>query len=72
MVEWDLKVIFCIFTSPKFNLGEAERSTFQVVAKRWKLIFFLLTNLKCNLVEVKKGDVSRSRIALSTYFGPVD
>ena len=72
MVECHLKVIFCIFTSPKFDFGEDEKTMFQVVASHWKLIFFLLTNPKCDLGEVKKNDVSTTCMAFSTYFGPVD
>jgi len=43
-------------TSPKFDIGEVEKSMFLVVAWYWELIFFLLTSPKC--------DISRARMAL--------
>ena len=47
VVEWHL-VIFCLLTSPKLDFGVVEKAMFQVVANRWELIFFLLTNAKCD------------------------
>ena len=55
MVEWHVKVIFCLLKSAKFVFGTDEKAMFQVVAKHWELIFFLLTNQKCNLVEFEKA-----------------
>jgi len=55
VVEWHLKDIFCLLTSPKFDFGDIKKSMFLVVASNWELIFFLLTNPKC--------DVSRERMA---------
>jgi len=40
VVEWQLKVIFCLLTSPKFSIGEVEKAMFQVVARHLELIFF--------------------------------
>jgi len=45
VVEWHLKVIFCLLTSPKFYFGEFQKAMVQVVASYWELIFFLLTSL---------------------------
>ena len=69
VVEWHLKVIFYLFTSPKFgslisfsafwtspkcDFGEVEKEIFQVVARPWDHIFYLLTSSKCDLVEFEK------------------
>jgi len=55
VVEWHLKVIFCLLTSPKFDFVEFEKAMFQVVARHWELIFFLLTSSKCDLGENEKA-----------------
>jgi len=41
--------------SPKFVFGNVEKAICQLVARHWVLIFFLLTNPKCNLGEVEKA-----------------
>ena len=51
MVEWHLIIIFCKLISPKFNFGKVERTMFQMVARHWELVFFLLTSSKCDLDE---------------------
>jgi len=53
VVEWHLKVNFCLFTSPKFDFGDVEKATFQEVAWHWELIFFLMTIPKCDLRVVE-------------------
>ena len=45
----------CFFTCHKCVLGEIEKAIFQVVARTWELIFFLLTSPKCDLGEVVKA-----------------
>ena len=37
-----LQVIFCLFTSPKFDFGEVEKSMFLVVARHSKLVSYSL------------------------------
>jgi len=71
VVEWHLKVIFCLMTSKKFDFGEVEKAMFQVVARHWEIIFFALTSPKCDLCEFEKV-ISSARVALSTYFRPLD
>jgi len=41
--------------SPKFEFVKFEKAMFQMVARHWKLIFFLLTSLKSNLGNVEKA-----------------
>jgi len=50
-----IKVIFCIFTSPKFDFGGVEKAMFQVGARHSELVFFLLTSLECEMGEVEKA-----------------
>ena len=49
-----MKVIFCLLTSPKFDLDEVEEAIFQGVACYFELFFGLLTNLNCDFFEVVK------------------
>ena len=39
----------------EIDFGEVEKAIFQVVARLWEHIFFLLTTPKCDLVEVEKA-----------------
>ena len=48
-VEWHLKVNLCRLESQKFEFGEVEKAMFQMVARHWELIFFLLSNPKYEL-----------------------
>jgi len=48
VVEWYLKVTFYLLTSPKFVFGEVEKAMFQMVARHWELILFLLPSPKCD------------------------
>jgi len=61
VVEWHLKVIFCFLATPNFDFGEFEKPIFQVVARHWELIFFLLTTPKAIWVN------SRMRWVLSAW-----
>jgi len=55
VVEWHVKVIFYLLTSPKLDFGEFEKAMFQVVARHLEHVFFLLTSPKCDLGEVEKA-----------------
>jgi len=48
VVEWHLKVIFCLLASTKIDFGDVEKTMFQVVARHWELIFFILISPKCD------------------------
>jgi len=39
VVEWHLKIIFCLLTNPNFVIGEFEKLMFQVIARLLELIF---------------------------------
>ena len=45
VVDWHLKVIFFLLTTPNFGFGDVEKAMLQVVARHWELIFFLLTSV---------------------------
>ena len=51
--HWEL--IFIILTSPKFDLGEVEKATFQGLPCHFELIFGHLLIAKCELVEVENS-----------------
>ena len=51
--HWEL--IFILLTSPKCDLGEVEKATFQVLACHFELYIGLLTIPKCAFVEVEKA-----------------
>jgi len=40
VVEWHLKVTFCLLKSPKFDFSYVEKAMFQVVARDSELVFF--------------------------------
>jgi len=44
VVEWHLKVIFCLLTSPKFDLDEVDKTMFQVLPWKFEIIFFFLAS----------------------------
>ena len=69
VAEWLFKVIFCLLTSPKFELGDVDVSN-----GRQSLGTHLLPldQPKMQLGWNRKSDVSRARMPLSTYFGPLD
>ena len=48
VIEWHLKVIYCLLTNPKFGFGEVEKKIFQMVTRHREIIFFLLTNPNCD------------------------
>ena len=50
-----IQVIFCLLTSPKFDVGEVENSKFLVVARHWEHVFFFLNSQKCEMGEVEKA-----------------
>ena len=54
-----MAVIFCLLKSQKFDFGEVEKAMLQVVARHWELIFFPLSNPKCELDEVAKASFQR-------------
>jgi len=54
VVEWHLKVIFGVLTSPKFDFGEYKKAIFQVIARHLELISFLLNSPKTIWVKSRK------------------
>ena len=64
MVEWRLKSAKLQIMAfkcqswafkPKIRLWYCRESESQLVARHWELIFFLLTNPKCDFGEVEKA-----------------
>jgi len=48
------------------QFDEDEKAMIQVVANHWKLIFFLLTSLTCDLGEVEKAIFKGSHVTLNS------
>jgi len=67
LVDRQLKIIFCLLTSPKFDFGVVVISMFQVVARQLELIFFHLTSPKCDLGEIDKAMFQRIEVILNSF-----
>jgi len=54
LVEFHLKVIFCLLTRPKCDLGKFVKAMFQGLTCNFELIFFLMISPKFNFGKVEK------------------
>ena len=67
VVEWQLKITFCLLKIPKFDFGEVETTMFQVFDWRWELVSFLLTSRKCELGEIEKAIFQGAHGTLNSF-----
>jgi len=67
LVARHCELIFCLFTSPKYHLGEDEKAIIQLVARNCTLISCLLISSKCDLVRSKNRCFKGSHCTFNSF-----
>ena len=61
------KLIFFLFTSPKFDLGEVEKAMFHVLACHFELILGLLTIQNATLLRSRKRSFKGTHVTFNQF-----